>query len=128
MSPRRRRRRCRQSPPPPLTLPCPPSPCPAARLLYWLAAEGASRSEAHDALADSIACLGPSASTRCTAQVATLRRVQQRGADELQSVQAAEAEGGPLHRVALSDEQDQLFLLSRWGRRQQQNHDCWGRC
>ncbi len=53
---------------------------------------------------------------RWTAQAAALRRTQAQAADELPSVRAAGGEGVVLHRVALSDEPDQLFLLSRWGR------------
>lgn len=88
----------------------------ATRLLYWLAADGAGRREAYDALAAAILCLGSSASSRWTAAAAVLRQAQQRGADDLPSARAAGgAEQQSLHRVTLSDEPGQLFLLSRWG-------------
>ena len=93
----------------------PPSPV-RRRLLYWTAADGAARREAYDALSDAILCLGSSSSSRWTAQAAALRRVQAAAADDLPSVRAAGSEVS-LHRVSLSDEPDQLFLLSRWDQR-----------
>lgn len=85
------------------------------RLLYWTAADGAARREAYDALADAVACLGslPAAAERWTAQAAALRRVAERGADDLPSARVAGGEAVSLHRVSLSDEPDQLFLLSK---------------
>lgn len=85
------------------------------RLLYWTAADGAAQREAYDALADAIACLGasPAAAARWTAQAAALRRAAERGADDLPSARAAGGEALSLHRVSLSDEPGQLFLLSK---------------
>lgn len=104
-------------PPPRVPPPCLDSalPCVLHRLLYWTAADGAARREAYDALADAIACLGSSAAAteRWSAQAAALRRVAGRGADDLPSARAAGGEAVSLHRVSISDEPDQLFLLSK---------------
>ncbi|KAL4859485.1 Mediator of RNA polymerase II transcription subunit 20a [Chlorella vulgaris] len=81
-------------------------------LLYWTAADGAGRREAFDALSDAILCLGSTATSRWTAQAAALRRVQAGGTDDLPSVRTAASEVS-LHRVSLSDEPEQLLLLSR---------------
>ncbi|KAL4430899.1 hypothetical protein ABPG75_006155 [Micractinium tetrahymenae] len=83
-------------------------------LLYWSAADGAGRREAYDALAAAILCLGSSGSSRWTAAAAVLRQAQQRGADDLPSARAGGGgEQQALHRVTLSDEPGQLFLLSK---------------
>lgn len=82
------------------------------RLLYWTAADGAGRREAFDALSDAILCLGSTATSRWTAQAAALRRVQAGGIDDLPSVRTAASEVS-LHRVSLSDEPEQLLMLSR---------------
>lgn len=86
-------------------------------LLYWSAADGAARRDAYDALAAAILCLGSSGPSRWTAAAAVLRQAQQRGADDLPSARAAGGgEQQTLHRVTLSDEPGQLFLLSRGAR------------
>ena len=84
------------------------------RLLYWTAAEGAGRREAHDALAAAILCLGGATAGRWATQVSLLRAAPPRSAmDDPPAARQGGASGLALHRVTLSDEPEQVFLLSR---------------